>query len=239
MNTVTFPTEQPTVPELVAQRAAGRPVSAVWRNALGGTTFRIGAGDEYVKVCPSDLFAEALRMNWARQFTTVPEVLGVGPGWLHTGGIRGRSAVDPHWIARPVAAARAIGLGLRALHDTLPVPDCPFGPPPWIPADAPTPDLLVVCHGDACAPNTLIADDGSCAGHVDLGDMGVADRWSDLAVASMSLAWNYGGPGHERSASGMYTRHEEVLFDAYGVAPDHERIAYYRLRWDEEPPAAR
>jgi aminoglycoside phosphotransferase len=26
---------------------------------------------------------------------------------------------------------------------------------------------------------------------------------------------------------------EDVLFEAYGVAPDHERIAYYRLRWEE------
>ena len=36
-------------------------------------------------------------------------------------------------------------------------------------ADAPPVDHLVVCHGDACAPNTLIGDDGACVGHVDLG----------------------------------------------------------------------
>jgi kanamycin kinase len=68
----------------------------------------------------------------------------------------------------------------------------------------------------------LISDAGSCAGHVDLADLGVADRWSDLAVATMSLAWNYPSGGHE-----------DVLFDAYGVTPDRERIAYYRLRWEE------
>ena len=51
-------------------------------------------------------------------------------------------------------------------------------------ADVPPADRLVVCHGDACAPNTLLAGDGRCSGHVDLGSLGVADRWADLAVAT-------------------------------------------------------
>jgi kanamycin kinase len=229
---VTFPTEQPAVPDVVARIASGRPVHAVWRNELGGVTFSVADGAEYVKVCPSDLAAEATRLQWARQFTAVPEVLGLGPGWIHTAGLPGRSAVDPYWAARPMTAARAIGAGLRRLHDALPVADCPFGPPSWIPADAPSADRLVVCHGDACAPNTLIADDGTCAGHVDLADLGVADRWSDLAVATLSLGWNYPSGGQERSDRGMYSAEQE-LFDAYGVTPDLERIAYYRLRWEE------
>jgi aminoglycoside phosphotransferase len=36
----------------------------------------------------------------------------------------------------------------------------------------------VVCHGDACAPNTLIAAEGRWSGHVDLGMLGTADRWA-------------------------------------------------------------
>ena len=48
-------------------------------------------------------------------------------------------------------------------------------------ADIPPVDRLVVCHGDACAPNTLLTDDGRWSGHVDLGQLGVADRWADLA----------------------------------------------------------
>ena len=108
-------------------------------------------------------------------------------------------------MADPAAAARAIGAGLRLLHDALPVDDCPFdwsvAEPPGRHcradarrrglADPPPIDRLVVCHGDACAPNTLIDDDGHCSGHVDLGDLGVADRWADLAVATLSLDWNY------------------------------------------------
>src|SRR5258708_21899876 len=43
-------------------------------------------------------------------------------------------------------------------------------------------DKLVVSHGDACAPNTLITGDRRWAAHVDLGDLGAAHRWADLAT---------------------------------------------------------
>jgi kanamycin kinase len=84
-------------------------------------------------------------------------------------------------------------------------------------------DRLVVCHGDACAPNTLIDDRGACSGHVDLGMLGVADRWADLAVATWSTQWNY-GPGWEAA-----------LLEAYGIEEDPERTSYYRLLWDLAP----
>ena len=88
--------------------------------------------------------------------------------------------------------------------------------------DPPPVDRLVVCHGDACAPNTLLDDAGGWCGHVDLGDLGIADRWADLAVATLSLGWNYEGDW------------EADFFDAYGVAPDPVRIDYYRRLWDSE-----
>ncbi|WP_296194248.1 phosphotransferase [uncultured Microbacterium sp.] len=130
---------------------------------------------------------------------------------------------------------RAVGAGLRALHDALPVKACPFS---WsvaerivdasrrgihVPAalaDPPPIDRAVVCHGDACCPNTLLAADGSPIAHVDLGALGVADRWADIAVAAMSTEWNY-GPGYE-----------DLLIEAYGVEPDRERLAYYRDLWN-------
>jgi kanamycin kinase len=90
-------------------------------------------------------------------------------------------------------------------------------------ADVPPADRLVVCHGDGCAPNTLIGDDGRWSGHVDLGDLGVADRWADLAVATWSTTWNY-GPGWELP-----------LLEAYGIAPDPERTRYYRLMFELGP----
>jgi len=90
-------------------------------------------------------------------------------------------------------------------------------------ADIPPAGQPVVCHGDACAPNTLLTEDGRCSGHVDLGSLGVADRWADLAVATWSTTWNY-GPGFQ-------TR----LLDAYGIAPDPDRTRYYRLLYDLSP----
>jgi kanamycin kinase len=87
-------------------------------------------------------------------------------------------------------------------------------------ADIPPVDEYVVCHGDTCAPNTLLSPEGRFAGHVDLGDLGVADRWSDLAIATWSTTWNYGAGW------------QEPLLDAYGIAPDPERTEYYRLLWE-------
>ena len=81
-------------------------------------------------------------------------------------------------------------------------------------------DRLVVCHGDACAPNTLLDSAGRWTAHDDLGSLGVADRWADLAVACWSLEWNYGDGW------------EPTLLDAYGIEPDSNRTAYYRLIWD-------
>ena len=223
---MTIPSEPVPVPEVVDHIAEGRPVAAVWVNELGGITFQVGSGPgrEFVKTATPDwahhLVAEAERLRWAARYVRVPRALGTGGGWLHTAGLPGRSAVHPHWVANPRNAARAIGAGLRLLHDRLPVDDSPFGPPPWVTGSPPI-DRLVVCHGDACAPNTLIDDDGRCCGHVDLGDLGIADRWADLAVSTLSLSWNYPGSW------------ESDLLDAYGIDADPARIEAYRRLWNE------
>lgn len=219
------------VPALVRAHASG-DLDAVWVNELGGLTFR--DRDRYLKFSPAgcgiDLADEHVRLEWARRYLPVPEVLHAASDdtgqLLVTRALDATGAVTERWRARPRDAAAAIGAGLRRLHDTLPVAGCPFT---WSAedrggADAPPIDLLVVCHGDACAPNFLIADDGRPGGYVDLGSLGVADRWADLAVASMSLHWNY-DPAHE-----------DAFWDAYGVEPDAERVAYYRDLWNAEDP---
>lgn len=235
-------------------------VTPVWRNDLGGLTFRLeratalrrdlpgstrsatNRAARFLKWVPVDApcpdpFAEAARLSWARRFVVVPRVLDAGRGddggWLLTEEIPGTSAIDPRWQSRARAATRAIGEGLRLLHDAVPTDSCPFT---WSPeartaglpelarlaiGTPPPVDRLVVCHGDPCVPNTLLHDDGSFAAHVDLGELGVADRWSDLAVASRSVVRRFGDETLEAE-----------FFAAYGVAPDPERIAWYRELWD-------
>lgn len=78
---------------------------------------------------------------------------------------------------------------------------------------------LVVCHGDYCLPNVLI-EGGRVTGFVDLGELAVADRWYDLAVATWSVTWNL-GPGWE-----------ELFLASYGVSADRQAIAFYRLIYD-------
>jgi kanamycin kinase len=247
--------------------AGDRSVRVVWRNEIGGLTFELlGPADRwFLKWGPpahAELFrAESVRLRWAGGFTPVPTVLDLGSNdegaWLITEGVPGDSAVAQRWLHEPATAVRAIGAGLRAFHDSLPVETCPFswsaqdrvadararvrngsfaGPQRLIVGtavsltdaldavvDLPAIDRLVVCHGDACAPNTLIDPSGRWSAHVDLGTLGLADRWADLAVATWSLEWNY-GPGWESQ-----------LLDAYEIHPDPERTAYYRLLWDLGP----
>jgi kanamycin kinase len=80
----------------------------------------------------------------------------------------------------------------------------------------PADEDLVVCHGDYCFPNVLI-ENGQVVGYLDVGELGVADRWWDIAVGAWSSVWNL-GPGFE-----------ELFYASYGVAPDDRRIEFYRL----------
>src|ERR1700741_4609933 len=204
--------EPAEVPERGGPFPSRRPRPRCLRSC--GVTFRVGSGTEFIKVADASVAAfsgEAERLRWAARYVAVPQVLGSGlyegrdghRAWLRTGSLPGVWAVHPRWLAAPDAAVRAIGAGLRTLHDRLPGRSCPFDwsvagrlaqvpPAPRTRRGEPPPiDRPVVCHGDACSPNTLIDDDGHCCGHVDLGEFGVAHRWADLAVATLSLGWNY------------------------------------------------
>jgi kanamycin kinase len=227
----------PQIPDPVLELSAGEQPQLVWTNERGGVTYQIG--DRFMKWNPHstrlDLVGERQRLQWAVRYHNVPRVLDWGENeaaqWLVTAALNGKGAVMEPWLSRPLLAARAIGKGLRILHDALPVAECPFD---WsvemrtgrrlsaVQLGVPPIDRLVVCHGDPCSPNTIIGTDGNPVGHVDLGQLGVADRWADLAVASVNLDYNY-GPGWENE-----------LFRAYGIEPDAKRIAYYRFLWDNE-----
>ncbi|WP_120002949.1 aminoglycoside 3'-phosphotransferase [Nesterenkonia muleiensis] len=228
------------VPERVLERAAGDSIKPIWRNELGGMTFRLAGahGTRYLKWqdytglgadrhAEVDLGTEAEKLAWANRFVTVPQVLDSGvdgqEAWLLTAGIDASAAYHPRWRAEPETAVRAIASGLRHLHDSLPVANCPFTVPWAHPEQAPAPERLVVCHGDPCVPNTLLDDEGNFAAHVDLGALGVADRWADLAIATYSISWevNFG------------RNYDDLFFSVYGVEPDQDRIAFYRNLWDD------
>jgi len=253
------------VPNVVEDYVARRPFQVVWENALGGLTFRIEDSSRtlYLKWMPTtagDVLArEAQRLRWASVFTPVPAVVDYGVDaestWLVTEGIDAENAVSPRWKLDPRSATRALGAGLRTLHDALPLEDCPYEwslegrldavreprnldalerhtwsecfvdmtVPRAMDELASEPSLdLVVCHGDACAPNTLIDARGTWVAHLDLGNLGRGDRWADLAILSWSTVWNY-GPGWEH-----------LIYDSYGIEPDDEKIRFYRLLWECE-----
>ena len=221
-----------SVPDAVLELAAGEGPELVWRNEVGGLTFRID--DRFVKWNPRsngiDLDRERRRLEWIGSRHPAPQVLDSGADevaqWLVTAAIPGEHAVGDTWRARRPEAIWAIATGLRAIHAIL-IDDFPqeWTGQVWIsrtpPGIGPQPviDDPVVVHGDACAPNTLIARSGEWLGNVDFGDLGVGDRWADLAVASMSLDWNFG------------EGHQQEFFDAYDIEPDAERILYYRRLW--------
>ena len=162
---------------------------------------------------------------WVARPEAAVSALGAGLRMLHDrlpvdacpfGWSAGERVVTARWLV--AAGTRADPTGWNVEHRGLVLEEVMAAL-----ADPPPTDRLVVCHGDACAPNTLLDDGGHVAGHVDLGALGVADRWADLAVATWSTQWNYG--------SGW----EGLLLDSYGIEADAERTRYYRLLWDLGP----
>lgn len=73
----------------------------------------------------------------------------------------------------------------------------------------------VVTHGDYSLDNLLLDDELRVTGLIDVGRLGVADRYQDLAIL-----WNCLG---EFGAAA-----QRALFDAYGIArPDRRRLDFY------------
>lgn len=124
----------------------------------------------------------------------------------------------------------ALDLARRRVTDGLVVPETDFHPEhrhltarkalDHLEARRPEQEDVVLCHGDYCLPNVLLDEGGGVTGYLDLGALGLADRWWDLAVASWSVTWNL-GPGWE-----------ELFLAAYGVKLDPAGNAYYRLLYD-------
>ena len=166
----TVPSEPVPVPEIVDCIAGGRPVVAVWVNELGGVTFQVGSGAarRFVRCLrpPGRIWGTSrLRGLVAGAIGCAGRhgMFGCRACWARVrlrctprGCVAGRRSTRTGWPTR--GPQRAMGRRVAAARPAA-VDDCPFGPPPWVTDSLPI-DRLVVCHGDACAPNTLIDDDG-------------------------------------------------------------------------------
>lgn len=84
----------------------------------------------------------------------------------------------------------------------------------------------VVCHGDPCMPNFMVDPQSlQCTGLIDLGRLGTADRYADLALMAANAEENW-------TTQDQGERAFAVLFETLDIAsPDRERLAFY-LRLD-------
>lgn len=119
------------IPQVVVTLAGDRPVDLVWRNELGGLTFRID--DQFVKWNPPqtgvDLERERVRLEWLSGRHPGPRVIASGSDdgaqWLLTAALPGETAVGDTWRSRRSEAIRAIATGLRAIH-AIPIDEFPL-----------------------------------------------------------------------------------------------------------------
>jgi aminoglycoside phosphotransferase len=209
----------------VARRYGAEWVEAVTHGCSDAVVHRLVRAprtDLFLKQA-TDVDDETARLRWlGGTGIDCPEVVDAGPGWLLTVRLPGRDAAQP-WSAtdRP-RVLDAMADGLTALH-ALDPQACPFDT--RYPAHDRT-ERVVVAHGDYCCPNVMIDPTSmGFAGVLDLGWLGVADPYVDLATTVMTLAGDlnpqYGGlPAARR------------VFARYGAAFDDPRIddylAFYR-----------
>ncbi|NUT90696.1 MAG: aminoglycoside 3'-phosphotransferase [Saccharothrix sp.] len=198
-----------------------------------------------------DLVGEGERLVWLRaNGIPAAEVLECEPGLLVTAEVPGRSAAEL-WpqVDRIVDSLADLTRALHALPVAecpfdrslaVTVPEALAANPDlddldddragWtrdrlvaeLLATRPADEDLVVCHGDLSAPNVLFdPETGDVTGVVDVGRLGVADRWLDLAIATRSLT-------DDRNA--QYGPAAEARYlSRYGIAPNPEKTAFYRL----------
>ena len=238
---MSIPADAVEPPARVIALARGAALEPVWVNELGGLTFRTD-DDRYIKFGPlnaeTSFAAEAERLEWARTHTPVPRVLELGGDatheWLVTAALPGPArSRRGGWPTRRPPCARSAKASARCTRH-LPVDGVPVrleragahrerGGPRHPRARRPA-------RGAAGRPARRLPRRRvlpqharrrrrAVDGHVDLGALGVGDRWADIAVAAMST-------------SGTTDGWETALIEAYGIEPDQERLAYYRELWN-------
>lgn len=95
----------------------------------------------------------------------------------------------------------------------------------WLKNNRPK-EEYALSHGDYCLPNVFVKD-GKISGYVDLGKMGLADKYQDIALCYRSLRHNYEGKysGEEKHKDFS----PKMLFEKLGIEPNWDKIKYYLL----------
>ncbi|SCL70694.1 streptomycin 3-kinase [Micromonospora citrea] len=79
----------------------------------------------------------------------------------------------------------------------------------------------VVCHGDLCLPNIILDPQTlDVAGFIDLGRLGLADRYADLALLLANARETWLDEERARAADAAFA-------ESYGIALDHDRLRFY------------
>ena len=95
----------------------------------------------------------------------------------------------------------------------------------WLKSHRP-PEDIVLTHGDFCLPN-IFADGETISGLIDLGKMGPADRWQDIAIAIRSLDHNFDGRYFDGKR--IFDFKPQMLLEALDMHFDEEKYRYYYL----------
>lgn len=95
----------------------------------------------------------------------------------------------------------------------------------WLENNRPE-EEFVFSHGDFSLPN-ILADKDCVTGFIDLGKMGNADRWQDIAICYRSLKHNFAGK--YRGGKPYKGYDSEMLFEKIGIEVDPDKLKYYIL----------
>lgn len=85
---------------------------------------------------------------------------------------------------------------------------------------------IVLTHGDYCLPNIFVKEN-EISGFIDIGKMGPADRWQDIAIAIRSLKHNFDGKYTDGKKVFDFT--PQMLLDELNINFDEQKYNYYFL----------